>query len=103
VAHYLIQTRRKPANSSEAPTSETEAVISDNTEAADTNQPKPEIVSEKSDVSIRAISLDESSAADDGQSMAKRRQVKRKQGEVHCGNFAPGPIASRLRSRQKEV
>jgi hypothetical protein len=71
--------------------------MSDNTEEADTNQPKPEIVSEKSDVTIM-ISSDESTAADDGQSTAKRRQVKREK-----GNFAPGPIASRLRSRQKKV
>lgn len=104
MAHYLIQTRRKPTtNSSEAPSSETEAAMSHNMEAAKVNQPKSETVSEKSDVSIIAVSSDESSATDDGKSMAKRRRVKREKGEVHSGNFAVGPIASRLRSRQKKA
>ncbi|KAF3327129.1 cell division cycle-associated 7-like protein [Carex littledalei] len=95
VAHYLIQTRQKPAKSN----SEIKGAMSDNTEASNENEPKPEIIiSEKTDESIVVVS----STLNDGENMGKRRrQVKRKKEEGHTGNLSPspGPIATRLRRR----
>ncbi|XP_078151519.1 uncharacterized protein LOC144546827 isoform X3 [Carex rostrata] len=99
VAHYLIETRRKPANSDQAPSSEINGAMSDNTEAAKENEPKPEILSDESSI---VVITNENSAINDGETMGKRcRQVKRKKGEVHTGNLSPspGPIATRLRRR----
>lgn len=68
-----------------------------NTEASKENEPKPEMISEKTDESIIMVST-----INDGENMGKRRrQVKRKKGEGHTGNLSPspGPIATRLRRR----
>lgn len=91
VAHYLIQTHRKPAGSDQAPSSDIKAAMSDSTESAKENEPNPDIISEKND---------ESSATNDEEMMGKRCWVKReKKGEGRSSSISPGPIAARLRRR----
>ncbi|XP_078161026.1 uncharacterized protein LOC144556520 [Carex rostrata] len=97
VEHYMIQTRRKPANSNSD--SEIKGALSDNTEASKENEPRPKmIISEKTDESMIVVST-----INDGENMGKRRRhVKRKKGgEGNTGNLSPspGPIATRLRRR----
>ncbi|KAJ4762400.1 Zinc-finger domain of monoamine-oxidase A repressor R1 [Rhynchospora pubera] len=147
VAHYLILTRRKPENSG----SESAASMAENKEAAKENQPKPEILSEKSDKSTIMVgspdendptcdgesltkhrqvkkekrnkeaakenqpkseilseksdkstiivgSPDENGPTSDGESLRKHRRVKKEKEKGQCGNVTPGSIASRLRS-----
>ncbi|KAF3327842.1 hypothetical protein FCM35_KLT06448 [Carex littledalei] len=75
VAHYLIQTRQKPAKSN----SEIKGAMSDNTEASKENEPKPEIIiSEKTDESIVV-----SSTLNDGENMGKRRRQRSGLGLVY--------------------
>ncbi|KAJ3697406.1 hypothetical protein LUZ61_001111 [Rhynchospora tenuis] len=96
VAHYLILTRRKPENSG----SESEVSMPENKEAAKENQPKPEILSERSDNSTIIVgSPDENGPSSDGESLTKRCRVKKEKEKGQCGNVSPGSIASRLRSR----
>ena len=90
VAHYLIQTRRKPANCNSD--SEIKTAMPDNTEAVKENE---------HEIIISDVQGDESSGINDGETMGKLcHQVKRKKGEGHTGNlFFPGSIGTRFRRR----
>jgi hypothetical protein len=91
VAHYLIQTRQKPASSDQAPSSEIEAAVSDITAAAKENMPNTDIICEKTD---------EISATNDEEMMEKQQhRVKRGKRGEHFDSISPGPIAARLRRR----
>lgn len=91
VAHYLIQTRRKPANCNSD--SEIKTAVPDSTEAVKENEHEIIIISD--------VQGDESSGINDGETKGKRRhQVKRKKGEGHASNlFFPGSIGTRFRRR----
>lgn len=93
VAHYLIQTRRKPSNSNAD--SEIKDAMADSTQAA--KEKEPELI----------ISDEEGSGNNDGETMGmgkSRRQIKRKKGELYTGNlYFHGSIGTRFRRRIYKV